>query len=84
MRMVSPSRSGAVPRTDESPVERALGATGPGKPLASVWINPRAFDAEMANNLKSAKGNEAAALAYIIRYWKATDAIVISVALDTA
>jgi hypothetical protein len=66
----------------KSPLQKALQSGGPGKPLASVWINPRAFDAEMQQNLKSATGSDAAALANFLRYWKAIDGIVLSVALD--
>ena len=36
------------------------------------WINPRAFDGEMAKKLKAAEGNEAAFLKSFQRYWKST------------
>jgi len=64
-------------------LQRALRDTGPGKPLASVWINPRAFDAELQHNLESSEGGEAAALRNFIRYWKAIDGVVLSLALDS-
>jgi hypothetical protein len=63
-------------------LQTALQTGAPGKPLASVWINPRAFDAELQQNLKAAKGNDAAALENLLRYWKAIDSVVLSLALD--
>jgi hypothetical protein len=65
-----------------TPLQTALQTGAPGKPLASVWINPRAFDAELQHNLKSAKGGDATALANFIRYWDAIDSVVLSLALD--
>jgi hypothetical protein len=48
------------------------------KPLLALWINPRAFDAEMLHKAEDAKGGEAAVLKNLLVYWKALDSVVLS------
>jgi hypothetical protein len=48
------------------------------KALATVWLNPRAFDAELQRNIKDRLGPEAQVLESFFRYWKALDAVVLS------
>ena len=43
----------------EPAVARQLRLLGAERALAGLWINPRAFDAEMARNLEQAKGTDA-------------------------
>jgi hypothetical protein len=52
------------------------------KPLGALWINPRAFDAEMERKAKAAPPAEAAILKNVLIYWKALDSIVLSAELQ--
>jgi hypothetical protein len=47
-----------------------------------VWINPRAFDAEMDAKLAAAKGAEATFLQTFQRYWKALDSVALTAGWD--
>jgi hypothetical protein len=67
---------------EEPPVGRALRALGADRALASLWVNPRAFDAEMAANAGRAEGAEAAVQRAFLRYWKALDGVALSLALQ--
>jgi hypothetical protein len=52
--------------------------------LAALWINPRAFDAEMERKAAtSPKPSEAAFTRAFLVYWKALDGIALSFDLDT-
>jgi len=51
-----------------------------GKGLFTVWVNPRAFEADLEAKAKEAKDADAAALKNFIKYWKALDGVAISVA----
>ncbi len=46
-----------------------------GRGLATLWLNPRSFDAELANKLQSAQGQEAAFLTAFAQVWKALDGV---------
>jgi len=52
--------------------------------LATLWVNPRAFDAELEAKTKQALGQEAQVLQSFFTYWKALDAIVVSADLADA
>jgi len=52
--------------------------------LATLWVNPRAFDAELQAKTKQALGQEAQVLQSFFAYWKALDAIVVSANLADA
>jgi hypothetical protein len=67
---------------DEPRVTRELRGLGTEGALASLWVNPRAFDAEMAHNFEQARGNEAAFQKNFLRYWKALDSAVVSLRLE--
>ena len=69
-------------RTDEAPLTRQFRLMGIDNPLAALWINPRAFDAELQHKLTTSSGSEAVALAGLQHYWKALDGIAISVVLQ--
>jgi hypothetical protein len=58
---------------------RQLGAE---RALAALWVNPRAFDAEMARNLEQAKGADAVVQRAFLRYWKALDGAAVTLALE--
>ena len=46
-----------------------------GHGFATFWLNPRSFDADLANRLKSAHGQEAAFLTTFQQCWKALDGL---------
>ena len=78
---------GAVERnrnkeTAEPAVARQLRQLGAEKALAALWINPRAFDAEMAHNLERAQGSDAVVQRTFLRYWKALDGAALALALE--
>lgn len=50
------------------------------KGLLALWINPRAFDAELARRAKDAPPTESAALEMFQSYWKALDGAALFVA----
>jgi len=58
---------------------RLLGAD---RGLAGLWINPRAFDAEMDRNLEQAKGAEAVVQRAFLRYWKALDGVGLALEIE--
>jgi hypothetical protein len=66
----------------EPAVARQLHLLGAERSLAALWINPRAFDAEMAHNADEAKGNEAVFQRAFLRYWKALDGAALTLALE--
>jgi hypothetical protein len=69
--------------TNEEPsVTRELRTLGVEGALANLWVNPRAFDVEMARNAEQAGGNEAAFQKNFLRYWKALDSAVLSLRLE--
>jgi hypothetical protein len=67
---------------EESPVARQLRLLGADGRLAALWINPRAFDADMAQRAAAAKGAEAAARQAFLPYWKSVDGIALSADLQ--
>jgi hypothetical protein len=62
----------------EPAVARELRLLGADRRLAALWINPRAFDADMEQRAAAAKGPEGAARQAFLPYWKSTDCIVLS------
>jgi hypothetical protein len=66
----------------EPAVARQLRLLGADRALAGLWVNPRAFDAEMERNLGQAKGADAAVQRAFLRYWKALDGIALTLALE--
>jgi hypothetical protein len=51
---------------------------GVSKALAVLWVNPRAFDANLAEKVKKAVGQEAAFLETFLTYWKALEGIALA------
>jgi hypothetical protein len=56
-------------------VARQLERLGAGQALAALWVNPRAFDAEIERKAAAARGTEAAVRRAVLTYWKALDGI---------
>jgi hypothetical protein len=48
------------------------------KSLAAVWLNPRAFDADLQRKAKQALGPDAQVLQSFLTYWKALDAVILT------
>jgi hypothetical protein len=61
------------------PIAERLRAFGIDQDFAIGWINPRAFDAAVAEKVNAARGTEAAFLATFERYWNAIDGAAFSV-----
>lgn len=59
---------------------RELGMQGR---LVSLWVNPRAFDAELQQRLAAVQGAEAAALRTLWTYWQGLDGVGVSLGLET-
>jgi hypothetical protein len=65
-------RGEAARRLRELDAERAL---------LALWINPRAFDAELNAKIAGTPAEHSATVKHFSRYWKALDSVVLSVAL---
>jgi hypothetical protein len=68
--------------TAETYVVRQLRLLGADRALAALWINPRAFDAEMERNLAQARATDAAVQRAFLRYWKAIEGAALALAVD--
>jgi hypothetical protein len=65
------------------PVLRQLGEVGCDKALASLWINPRAFDAVLqAQAAELGETPEGKSLRSFLTYWKALDGVSLSVLVE--
>lgn len=60
----------------------ALARHATGNAFATLWLDPRSFDADLAVKLKSADGGEAAFLKTFQQIWKATDGIALTLRLE--
>src|SRR5262249_19152592 len=67
---------------DEPPLVREFRLLGINKPLAALWVNPRAFDSEVQRKAAQAKGPHAAALQTLLRAWQSLRGIAFSVILE--
>jgi hypothetical protein len=63
----------------EPAIARRMKKLGVDDAPASVLINPRSFDADVAAGTKSAKGSEHAFLSQFATYWKAVDGLAVFV-----
>lgn len=66
---------------EASLLSRQLAKLGVDDALATLWINPRAFDTELELKASQARGPEAFALKKIQSYWKALDGVALSATL---
>ena len=67
---------------EEPPVARQLRLLGVERRLAALWLNPRAFQAELQAKALSGKPEERAVLTHFLTYWKALEGVAISLTLD--
>lgn len=73
----------ARPADAEAPrVTRQLRQLGADKAFAAVWVNPRAFDAELQQKVKAAQGAEAVSLKTLFGYWQALESVVFSLGVQ--
>jgi hypothetical protein len=56
----------------------ALLRAGANQALAALWVNPRAFDADLERQAARAHAEEAQGLSTFRRYWQALDSFVVS------
>ena len=69
--------------TGEPPLSRRLRTAGLPRALFTAWLNPRIFDDLLDAKTKNSKiASEVAFLQAFAAYWKATDAIICSLAFD--
>jgi hypothetical protein len=75
-------RMPAAEGEDESAIGRQLRSLlGPEKRLASLWLNPRAFDASIAAKVEQASDEQAAVIKNLLVYWKAVEGVAIGVGI---
>ncbi|HXG09886.1 MAG TPA: hypothetical protein VNK04_08870, partial [Gemmataceae bacterium] len=67
-----------APADEEPPIACQLRRLGADRQLVAVWINPRAFTAEIEGKAGRAGAAEAAALNNFLTYWKALEGIALS------
>lgn len=63
-------------------IEKQMRLLGTDTGLARLWVNPRAFEAALAEKVNRTKGPEAVPLRTVLSYWKALDGIGVSLSLD--
>jgi hypothetical protein len=66
----------------ESALSREFRLLGIKKPLAALYINPRAFDPSLSEKAAAATGSQAAGLKALLQYWKALDGLAFSLNLE--
>src|SRR5262249_55299085 len=71
-----------APTDGEGPIAQQLARLGAANSLATIYVNPRAFDAGVDYRTSQAKPEEAAVQRTASTYWKALDAIALSMDLD--
>jgi hypothetical protein len=64
------------------PSRVAVGLRGTDGALASLWVNPRAYDDELRQKAAQGKGAEARVLQAFRGYWQALDGISLALAVD--
>lgn len=60
---------------EESVAGKQLKKLGCDKSLAAIWVNPRAFDADLRSKLRESKGPDSVALKTFQKYWEALDSL---------
>ncbi|MCI0461378.1 MAG: DUF3352 domain-containing protein [Gemmataceae bacterium] len=64
------------------PMVERLRRVGTDKALATLWVNPRAFDAELSEQAKALKGDEGHALKAFLSYWRGLDGVSVALTVD--
>src|SRR5207253_2431241 len=72
-----------LPADKESPLAGQLRLLGVDRALASVWVNPRSFDAALEAKLVKATGSGAAFLKTFAACWKALEGVALTCTLTT-
>ena len=67
-----------APANKKNVIAQQLNRAGAARALAALWVNPRAFDAELEQRAKN-PGPEGQLLQSFLTYWRPLDAIVLSV-----
>jgi hypothetical protein len=67
---------------NESPIGRQFRLLGVDRPLAALWINPRAFDRALTEKAAEAKGSQARALRTLLNYWNALEGVALTVRVE--
>ena len=67
---------------EEPPLARQFRLLGVDKPLASLLVNPRAFDAHFRHKATTASAGQAKALGILMKYWEALEGLGLSVILE--
>ncbi|MCC6419639.1 MAG: hypothetical protein IT429_15510 [Gemmataceae bacterium] len=75
-------RRADLKRPPDLPLAARLKQAGTDRALATLWINPRALDAELRTRAESLKPEPAHALNTFLTYWKALDGVSLSLTLD--
>jgi hypothetical protein len=70
-----------TPMAQEAPVTKSLRQLGADRALLSAWINPRAFDAELAARVEKSAGAEKAFHKTFADCWKALDGAALTLSL---
>jgi hypothetical protein len=66
----------------ESWLARQLSRLGAAGDLATLWVNPRAFDAQLAEKAAHAQAGEATVLKTFLGYWQAVDGVALTASLN--
>jgi hypothetical protein len=70
-----------TPTTEESPIGRSLSQLGADKALVSMWLNPRAFDADLTARVNNAVDGDKVFLKTFLACWKALDGAALTISL---
>ena len=73
-----------APPDAEPSVTRQLRRLGAERALATLWVNPRSFEAGIEPRNSSTSSVEAAVRRTILAYWKALDGVVLSASVQKA
>ncbi len=73
-----------TPADAEPTLARRLRDVGADRAALALWLNPRAFDANLEDKAAKAEGPDALLQKKVLTWWKATDGLFAWVALDTA
>jgi hypothetical protein len=66
------------------PLVEQLRRARAGKAPATVWLNPRAFDADLQRKARQNLGPEGQVLQSFLTYWKALDAVILTADVGSA
>jgi hypothetical protein len=73
----------AAPKTARTlPLTDRLKDVGTERALATLWINPRAFDDDLRQQAEALAGAEGHALKTFLRYWKALEGVSLSLNVE--